>query len=71
MASEIARQTASQAWCKEKTSGKEMDADLAEAFAEIIDEYRDALIWVGGSMDYAPNGKARKGYLEIQAKLID
>ena len=29
---------AAQAWCKEKTSHKTMDSDLAMAFAEILDE---------------------------------
>lgn len=43
MASERARQLASQAWCKGKTRGKVMDADLAEAFAEIIDEALELL----------------------------
>ena len=37
MASELAMQTAAQAWCTEKTSGIEMDATLAEAFAELLD----------------------------------
>lgn len=38
MASSKALQKAAQAWGKEKTKHKEMDADLAESFAEIIDE---------------------------------
>lgn len=43
MASEQARQKAAQAWCTEKTKHKEMDTDLAEAFAEILDEYIEAI----------------------------
>ena len=42
MATELARQRAAQVWCKETTSSKVMDVELAEAFAEIIDE-----IWTG------------------------
>lgn len=38
MATELARETAAQAWCKDTTSNKEMDVELAEAFAEILDE---------------------------------
>ena len=38
MASELARERAAQAWCKESTSGKIMDPVLAEVFAEILDE---------------------------------
>ena len=34
----LAIQRAAQAWCTKKTSHKEMDSDLAVAFAEIIDE---------------------------------
>lgn len=38
MATNLAREKAAQAWCKETTKHKEMDAELAEAFAEILDE---------------------------------
>lgn len=38
MATELSRQKASQAWCKPTTSNKVMDAELAESFAEILDE---------------------------------
>ena len=38
MASTLSRERAAQAWCKPTTSKKEMDAELAEAFAEILDE---------------------------------
>jgi len=38
MASELGRHKAAQAWCTDKTSHKVMDPDLAEAFAEIIDD---------------------------------
>lgn len=38
MATQLSREKAAQAWCKPKTCGKEMDGDLAEAFAEILDE---------------------------------
>ena len=38
MATELSRQKAAQAWCKESTSAIEMDVVLAEAFAEILDE---------------------------------
>ena len=38
MATNLALQKAAQAWCKETTSHKEMDVELAEAFADILDE---------------------------------
>jgi len=37
MASGLARQLAARAWCTPTTSGIDMDARLAEAFAEILD----------------------------------
>ena len=38
MTTNLAREKAAQAWCKDTTKHKEMDVDLAEAFAEILDE---------------------------------
>ena len=38
MASELARQKAAQAWCTEKTSKIVMMPELAEAFANILDD---------------------------------
>lgn len=38
MATQLSREKAAQAWCKPTTSNKTMDAELAEAFAEILDE---------------------------------
>lgn len=35
--SSLARQKAAQAWCTETTQHKEMDTDLAEAFAVILE----------------------------------
>ena len=38
MSMNLAREKAAQAWCKETTKQKEMDVELAEAFAEILEE---------------------------------
>ena len=70
MASELARQKAAQAWCKKTTSKKVVDTELAEAFAEIIDEYIEALKWCTGSSDFAEGGQARKGWLKICQPLM-
>ena len=40
MATKNSRYLAAQAWCKPSTSHIEMDVDLAEAFAEIIDNIK-------------------------------
>lgn len=41
MATDFAREKAAQAWGKEANKHKLMDVELAEAFAEIIDEIMD------------------------------
>jgi predicted transcriptional regulator len=38
MATQLSRGKAAQAWCKPTTENKEMDVELCEAFAEILDE---------------------------------
>ena len=40
MASKQAREKAAQAWCTPETKDKVMDPDLAEAFANIIDDVK-------------------------------
>lgn len=70
MASSFARGIAAQAWCTERTSNKEMDVELAEAFADILDKYIDALSWCGGSADFGPDGKARNGWLKVAGPLL-
>lgn len=39
MATEKSRETAAQVWCRPETSHIVMDCDLAEAFAETLDEF--------------------------------
>lgn len=70
MASELARQKSAQAWCADLTSHTEMDVNLAEVFADILDKYIDALRWCSGSNDFAPKGKARRGWMKIQRELL-
>jgi len=43
---------------------------VAEAEAT-IDKLYDALIWCSGSGDFAPGGKARKGWLKLAQPLLD
>ena len=38
MATQLAREKSAQAWCKPATSDKIFDVELAEAFADILDE---------------------------------
>jgi hypothetical protein len=48
MASSFAREIASRAWGTEKTSKMVFDVDLAEAFADIIDELTNKP-WLGNA----------------------
>jgi hypothetical protein len=62
MATELSLGKAAQAWCKDKTSHKEMDADLAEAFAEILDE-----IW---SQPWLGNATTQELVDELHARTL-
>ena len=70
MASKYALERAAQAWCTKETENTIMDVNLAEAFADILDEYIEALQWCGGSDDFQINGKARQGWNKIVTHLI-
>lgn len=70
MATEYALGKAAQAWCSPATEHLVMIPELAEAFAEIIDKYREALIWCGGSADFGPEGQARQGYSKLRDELL-
>ncbi len=61
---------ASRAWCTPKTEHNTMDPPLCEEFARIIEKYRQALIWCGGSADFAEEGKARVGWKKICEPLL-
>lgn len=61
MASELSRERAARAWCTDKTSNIEMDVDLAEAFADILDE-----IW---SQPWLGNATSRELLGELKARM--
>lgn len=61
MPAELAREKAAQAWCKEKTKTKIMDAELAEVFAEILEE-----IW---SQPWLGNATTEDLLNEIRARI--
>lgn len=54
MASQAAIERAAQAWCQPKASHVEMDVDLAEAFAEIINEDMHQLAMVDEALARRP-----------------
>jgi hypothetical protein len=44
---------------------------LIREAADEIDSLRDALLWCGGSSDFAPEGKAHAGWLKIVGPLFE
>ena len=68
---EISRGIAARAWCTSTTSHIVMMPELAEVFASIIEDYRQALIWCSGSADFGPGGQAEVGWDKVCKPLID
>ena len=68
--SDFSREIAARAWCTSKTEHITMIPELAEEFARIIENYREALIWCGGSADFGQGGKAEKGWKGICEPLL-
>ncbi len=64
------RGIAARAWCTKKTENIEMDSRLAEEFAKIIEDFREALIWCSGSADFGQGRKAAIGWKRICEPLI-
>lgn len=68
--SSFAREKAAQAWCTSETESIDMDPRLADAFAQILEQYINALCWCGGCADFAPGGQAAKGWERVCRPLI-
>jgi hypothetical protein len=67
MASELSLQKAAQAWCTDANRMTPMDPDLAEAFADILDE-----IWSQPWLGNATNGELLeelKARMDVQGQL--
>lgn len=58
MPTEISLKIASRCW----PTSAVPDPVLLYAFAQIIDEYRSALIWCSGADEFQPGGEARAGW---------
>jgi hypothetical protein len=61
MSMELSRERAAQAWCKPTTKHKEMDPDLAEAFAEILED-----VW---SRPWLGNATTKELLTEVYARV--
>ena len=71
MASTLARGKVAQLWCATETDSLVLNPILAEKFAELLDEYIEALQWCGGNVDFCPNGIARMGWVKICQPLLN
>ncbi len=45
--------------------------DMKKDVNDLLDRAREALIWTTGSGDFAPGGKARKGFKKTVKPMID
>ena len=70
MATEHSLGIAAQAWCDPRTSNLVIEPALAEVFAEILDKYREAIIWMSASPSFRSGGEAFTGWLKIQETLL-
>ena len=68
--SDFTRGVAARAWCNPETEHIVMIPALAEEFAKIIETYREALIWCGGSGDFGEGGQAEIGWKEMCEPLL-
>lgn len=66
-----ALEKSAQLWGQPNTSNIVMIPELAQEIAKLLDQYREALMWCSGSIDFAPEGKARQGWLKIVQPLLD
>ena len=72
MASQTPVEFAGQIWCRPENEHRQMDVGLAQSIADAVasvmeerDKLREALQWASGSGDFAPGGKARRGWLRL------
>ena len=70
MATAHSRGIAAQAWCDPRTEKLVMIPELAEVFAETLDRYKDALIWMSGSPSFSPEGEAWEAWQKIRDTLL-
>ena len=70
MATAHSRGLAAQAWCDPRTSCIVMDPVLAEVFAEMLDRYKEAIIWMSGSSSFGPEGEAVEDWRKLRDALF-
>ena len=68
--SDFAKGVSARCWYRPATKHIPMIPSLALVFAEVIDNYIEALQWCSGSGDFQVEGKARKGWNRLCVPLI-
>ena len=78
MTSQTPVEFAGQIWCRPENERRSMDVDFAQSIADAVapvmqerDRLREALQWASGSGDFAPGGKAHRGWLRIGRPALD
>jgi hypothetical protein len=70
MTKSFARGIAAQCWCDPRVSDREMDSELAEVFAEKLEEYIYALAWCECAPCFDQGGTHREGFLRTCRHLM-
>ena len=70
MVSQTPIEFAAHIWCRPENEQRQMDVELAQSIADAVapvmeerDKLREALQWASAAGDFAPGGKARRGWL--------
>ena len=64
--SKTAMGKAARLWCLPETEHCSMQPEIAVAMAKLIDQYREALIWMSGAADFTPY----QPWIDIRDNLI-
>ncbi len=48
-----------------------LEGESRRKVADVIDQYKDALLWCSGSPDFQVGGKARKGWNKLVKPLLE
>ena len=70
MPTEHSLQVAGSLWTDKRTAHLMMIPELAMVFAEKLDEYKDALIFMSGAPSFEPDGVAWEEWVKIRDSLL-
>ena len=70
MVTEHSLQVAGSLWCDPRTSHLVMIPELALVFAEKLDEYKEAIIWMSGSPSFSPESESWDAWQKLRDTLL-